>query len=170
MIKNKKFEMNMQKKLKNFTAKPDPSTGIIKPFRNDDPNTYPVNQKETLSAWDVVLKSARNDIKKGDYSGISKVKKILNDDYKKSGGEWMNDEEKKLIGKFKPKIPYEPINFNLNLDITKSRLNLERVRKEMAISKVQDDIDRKKFLKKINSNRRTENSGLAYLINPIEEI
>ena len=23
MIKNKKFEMNMQKKLKNFTAKPD---------------------------------------------------------------------------------------------------------------------------------------------------
>ena len=40
----------------------------------------------------------------------------------------------------------------------------------MAISKIQDDIDRKKFLKKINSNRRTENSGLAYLINPIEEI
>ena len=62
------------------------------------------------------------------------------------------------------------MKFNLNLDITKSRLNFERVRKEMAISKVQDDIDRKKFLKKINSNRRTENSGLAYLINPIEEI
>ena len=39
-----------------------------------------------------------------------------------------------------------------------------------TLSKVQDDIDRKKFLKKINSNRRTENSGLAYLINPIEEI
>jgi hypothetical protein len=170
MIKNKKFEMNMQKKLKNFTAKPDPSTGIIKPFKNDDPNTYPVNQKETLSAWDVVLKSARNDIKKGDYSGISKVKKILNDDYKKSGGEWMNDEEKKLIGRFKSKIPYEPMNFNLNLDITKNRLLVEQRREEMAISKVQDDIDRKKFLKKINSNRRTKNSGLACLINPIEEI
>jgi len=170
MIRDKKFEMNMQKKSKNFTAKPDPSKGIIKPFRNDDPNTYPVNQKETLSAWDVVLKSARNDIKKGDYSSISKVKKILNDDYKKSGGEWMNDEEKKLIGKFKPKIPYEPMNFNLNLDITKSRLNFERVRKEMAISKAQDDIDRKKFLKKINSNRHTENSGLAYLIDPKGDI
>mgnify|MGYP006138828971 FL=1 len=82
----------------------------------------------------------------------------------------MNDEEKKLIGKFKPKIPYEPMNFNLNLDITKNRLLVEQRREEMAISKVQDDIDRKKFLKKINSNRRTENSGLAYLINPIEEI
>ena len=116
------------------------------------------------------LKSARNDIKKGDYSGISKVKKILNDDYNKSGGEWMNDEEKKLIGKFKPKIPYEPMNFNLNLDITKNRLLVEQRREEMAISKVQDDIDRKKFLKKINSNRHTGNSGLAYLINPIEEI
>ena len=82
----------------------------------------------------------------------------------------MNDEEKKLIGKFKPKILYEPMNFNLNLDITKNRLLVEQRREEMAISKVQDDIDRKKFLKKINSNRRTENSGLAYLINPIEEI
>ena len=58
----------------------------------------------------------------------------------------MNDEEKKLIGKFKLKIPYEPMNFNLNLDIIKSRLHFERVRKEMPISKVQDDIDRKKLI------------------------
>jgi len=166
MIKNKKFEMNMQKKLKNFTAKPDPSTGIIKPFKNDDPNTYPVNQKETLSAWDVVLKSARNDIKKGDYSGISKVKKILNDDYKKSGGEWMNDEEKKLIGKFKPKIPYEPMNFNLNLDITKNRLLVEQRREEAERMKQEIDSDRKIFEKKI---RRGENQGLAYLIDPKEK-
>ena len=34
----------------------------------------------------------------------------------------------------------------------------------------QSTINTYKFLKKINSNRRTENSGLAYLINPIEEI
>ena len=133
MIKDKKFEV--QKKLKNFTAKPDPSKGIIKPFRNDDPNTYLVNQKETLLAWDVVLKSAHNDIKKGDYSGISKVKKILNDDYKKSGGEWMNDEEKKLIKKDKPKKVFEPVKIDINLDITKSRLNLERIRAELNFLK-----------------------------------
>ena len=133
MIKDKKFEM--QKKLKNFTAKLDPSKGIIKPFRNDDPNTYLVNQKETLLAWDVVLKSARNDIKKDDYSGISKVKKILNDDYKKSGGEWMNDEEKKLIKKDKPKKVFEPVKIDINLDITKSRLNLERIRAELNFLK-----------------------------------
>jgi len=133
MIKDKKFEM--QKKLKNFTAKPDPSKGIIKPFRNDDPNTYPVNQKETLLAWDVVLKSARNDLKKNDYSGISKVKKILNDDYKRSGGEWMDDKEKKLIKKDRPKKVYEPVKIDINLDITKSRLNLERIRAELNFLK-----------------------------------
>jgi hypothetical protein len=127
------------------TPKPNPSKGIIKPFDNLNPESYPVNQKETLSAWDVVLKSARNDFKKGDYSGISKVKKILNDDYKKSGGEWMNDEEKKLIGKFKPKIPYEPINFNL--DITKNRLLVEKRREEIQRMKQSIDDDRK-FLKK----------------------
>ena len=84
---------------------------------------------------------------------------------------WMDDEELKLIKKYKPKYnPYQPMNFDLNLDITKSRLNLERLRKEMAISKATDIDDKQKFLKKYNSDRRTEISGLPYLIDPIEEI
>ena len=97
--------------------------------------TYPVNQKETLLAWDVVLKSARNDLKKNDYSGISKVKKILNDDYKRSGGEWMDDKEKKLIKKDKLKKVFEPVKIDINLDITKSRLNLEKIRAELDFLK-----------------------------------
>jgi len=62
------------------------------------------------------------------------------------------------------------MNFDLNLDITKSRLNLERLRNELALSRAQDVEDKKKFLKKYNENRHTENSGLAYLIDPKGEI
>jgi hypothetical protein len=150
-----------QKNKKNFTAKPDPSKGIIKPFDNLNPASYPVNQKEDLSMWDMMKKSARNEIKKGNYSEMQRIKDTLNDDYKRSGGQWMNDEEKKLIGKYKPKYNSEPMKFDINLDITQSRLHLEKRREEAERMKQEIDSDRKIFEKKI---RRGENQGLASII------
>ena len=163
---NKKEEEAKQKNKKNFTAKPDPSKGIIKPFDNLNPASYPVNQKEDLSMWDMMKKSARNEIKKGNYSEMQRIKDTLNDDYKRSGGQWMNDEEKKLIGKYKPKYNSEPMKFDINLDITQSRLHLEKRREEAERMKQEIDSDRKIFEKKI---RRGENQGLAYLIDPKEK-
>jgi|TARA_B110000459_G_scaffold72062_1_gene80906 hypothetical protein len=163
---NKKEEEVRQKNKKNFTAKPDPSKGIIKPFDNLNPASYPVNQKEDLSMWDMMKKSARNEIKKGNYSEMQRIKDTLNDDYKRSGGQWMNDEEKKLIGKYKPKYNSEPMKFDINLDITQSRLHLEKRREEAERMKQEIDSDRKIFEKKI---RRGENQGLAYLIDPKEK-
>jgi hypothetical protein len=163
---NKKEEEARQKNKKIFTAKPDPSKGIIKPFDNLNPASYPVNQKEDLSMWDMMKKSARNEIKKGNYSEMQRIKDTLNDDYKRSGGQWMNDEEKKLIGKYKPKYNSEPMKFDINLDITQSRLHLEKRREEAERMKQEIDSDRKIFEKKI---RRGENQGLAYLIDPKEK-
>ena len=163
---NKKEEEVRQKNKKNFTAKPDPSKGIIKPFDNLNPASYPVNQKEDLSMWDMMKKSARNEIKKGNYSEMQRIKDTLNDDYKRSGGQWMNDEEKKLIGKYKSKYNSEPMKFDINLDITQSRLHLEKRREEAERMKQEIDSDRKIFEKKI---RRGENQGLAYLIDPKEK-
>ena len=163
---NKKEEEARQKNKKNFTAKPDPSKGIIKPFDNLNPASYPVNQKEDLSMWDMMKKSARNEIKKGNYSEMQRIKDTLNDDYKRSGGQWMNDEEKKLIGKYKPKYNSEPMKFDINLDITQSRLHLEKRREEAERMKQEIDSDRRIFEKKI---RRGENQGLAYLIDPKEK-
>ena len=163
---NKKEEEAKQKNKKIFTAKPDPSKGIIKPFDNLNPASYPVNQKEDLSMWDMMKKSARNEIKKGNYSEMQRIKDTLNDDYKRSGGQWMNDEEKKLIGKYKPKYNSEPMKFDINLDITQSRLHLEKRREEAERMKQEIDSDRKIFEKKI---RRGENQGLAYLIDPKEK-
>mgnify|MGYP003126364760 FL=1 len=156
-----------QKNKKIFTAKPDPSKGRIKPFDNNDPSSYPKNQKEDLSMWELMVKSARNEIKKGNYSEMQRIKDTLNDDYKRSGGQWMNDEEKKLIGKYKPKYSGEPMKIDLNLDITSSRINLEKRREIATRMKQEIDVDRKNFEKKI---RRGENQGLASIINSIEEI
>ena len=156
-----------QKNKKIFTAKPDPSKGRIKPFDNNDPSSYPKNQKEDLSMWELMVKSARNEIKKGNYSEMQRIKDTLNDDYKRSGGQWMNDEEKKLIGKYKPKYNSEPMKFDINLDIASSRINLEKRREIATRMKQEIDVDRKNFEKKI---RRGENQGLASIINSIEEI
>ena len=74
---NKKEEEVKQKKLKNFTAKPDPSKGIIKPFRNDDPSSYLSAQSEEMSMWDMMKKSAREEIKRGNYSEMRKIKETI---------------------------------------------------------------------------------------------
>ena len=155
-----------QKNKKNFTAKPDPSKGIIKPFDNLIPASYPVNQKEDLSMWDLMKKSARNEIKKGNHSEMKQIKELLHDDYKRSGGQWMTDDEKKLIGQYKSKGTIEPMKINLNLDITKNRLLVEKRREEIQRMKQSIDDDRKIFEKKL---RRGENQGLAYLIDPKEK-
>ena len=155
------------KNKKIFAAKPDEKKGIIKPFDNNDPSTFPKNQKENLSTWDAVKKSARNEIKRGNYSEMRELKKTLMDDYKRSGGKWMNDEEKKLIGKYKPKHNTEPMKLDLNMDITNSRMNLEKRRELSTRMKQEMESDRKNFQKKV---RRGENSGLASILNPIEEI
>ena len=161
------YEEANQKNKKFFTAKPDPSKGKIKPYRNDDPSTYPKNQKENLNTWDLMVKSARNEIKKGNYSEMREIKNTLMNDYKRSGGEWMNDEEKKLIGKYKPKYSGEPMKLDLNMDIASSRLNLEKKRELVKNMNQEIDVDRKNFLKNL---RRGENSGLASILNSIEEI
>ena len=144
-----------QKNKKILPAKPDEKKGIIKPYRNDDPSTYPKNQKDEMSLWDMMKESARMDAKKGDHSGMRQIKKTLHDDYKRSGGKWMSDEEKKMIGKHT--LP-EPIKLNLE-PITKGRLLLE----EMEADNKRLEEQRKKIFEKKQSDENI--GGLAYLLN-----
>jgi hypothetical protein len=149
----KEYKAN-QKNKKILPAKPDEKKGIIKPFRNDDSSTYPVNQKDKMSMWDMMKESARIDARKGDYSGMRQIKKTLHDDYKKSGGKWMNDEEKKMIGKYKQP---EPINVDLTT-INKGRLLLQQMREDDKRLAEQ----RKKIFEKNSSHENI--GGLAYLL------
>ena len=144
-----------QKNKKILPAKPDEKKGIIKPYRNDDPSTYPKNQKDEMSMWDMMKESARMDARKGDYTGMRQIKKTLHDDYKKSGGKWMSDEEKKMIGKHT--LP-EPIKLDLST-VSKGRLLLEQMREDDKRLAEQ----RKKIFEKKQSNENI--GGLAYLLN-----
>ena len=144
-----------QKNKKIFTAKPDEKKGIIKPYRNDDSSTYPKNQKDEMSLWEMMKESARMDARKGDYSGMRQIKKTLHDDYKRSGGKWMNDEEKKMIGRYKQP---EPINIDLTT-INKGRLLLEKMRED---DKRLEEQKRKIFEKNLSHEKV---GGLAYLLN-----
>ena len=108
-----------------------------------------------MSLWEMMKESARMDARKGDYSGMRQIKKTLHDDYKRSGGKWMNDEEKKMIGRYKQP---EPINIDLTT-INKGRLLLEKMRED---DKRLEEQKRKIFEKNLSHEKV---GGLAYLLN-----
>jgi hypothetical protein len=163
MEKNKKF--NMDKHVVDTLNKYEDGADIMQQVINYSPTKVhqknkkilpvkPVVKKE-MSMWDMMKESARMDAKKGDHSGMRQIKKTLHDDYKKSGGKWMNDEEKKMIGKHT--LP-EPIKLNLE-PITKGRLLLQ----EMEADNKRLEEQRKKIFEKKQSDENI--GGLAYLLN-----
>ena len=144
----------MEKNKKILPVKPDEKKGMIKPYRNDDPSTYPTNQKDNMSMWDMMKESARIDARKGDRTGMRRIKQTLHDDYKRSGGKWMNDEELKMIGKFKHP---EPMKIDLE-SISRGRLILDEIRRDNK----RLDEQRKKIFEKKQSDENI--GGLAYLL------
>ena len=162
MEKNKKF--NMDKHVVDTLNKYEDGPDIMQQVINYSPTKIPQKNKKILpkkdkkmnmSMWDMMKESARMDAKKGDHSGMRQIKKTLHDDYKRSGGKWMSDEEKKMIGKHT--LP-EPIKLNLE-PITKGRLLLE----EMEADNKRLEEQRKKIFEKKQSNENI--GGLAYLLN-----
>ena len=119
----------------------------------------PKDNKDKMSLWDMMKESARMDAKKGDHSGMRQIKKTLHDDYKRSDGKWMSDEEKKMIGKYKQP---EPIKLDLST-VTKGRLLLQQMREDDKRLEEQ----RKKIFEKKQSNENI--GGLAYLLNTYKQ-
>lgn len=122
---------------------------MIKQFRSDDPNTYPLKQKIILNDWDEILDAAKDKANKGDFKALNQVKKLLREEYKNSGGDWISTEEKKLAN-INQSIPSE-INFNEFSDITKSRIFLEKLRnRNIEVGKNKESL-KKKYLEGIPS-------------------
>jgi len=136
----------------------DDGRPLIKKFRNDDPSTYLSAQKPVMDTWDLLKKSAQVSAAKGDYSELKDIKQTLREQYQKNGGQWMSDDEKKLINKYKSP---EPIKINID-GITKGRMMLERMREE---DKRLEQQKKKIFEKKLSHENI---SGLAYLLNTKE--
>lgn len=122
---------------------------MIKQFRSDDPNTYPLKQKNILNDWDEILDAAKDKANKGDFKALNQVKKLLREEYKNTGGDWISTEEKKLAN-INQSIPSE-INFNEFSDITKSRIFLEKLRnRNIEVGKNKESL-KKKYLEGIPS-------------------
>jgi|TARA_B100001964_G_scaffold235490_1_gene295660 deoxyribodipyrimidine photolyase-like uncharacterized protein len=155
---SKQHALDVNKHIEDTVRKFEGGKPLIKKFRNDDPSTYLSAQKPVMDTWDLLKKSAQLSAAKGDYSEMRDIKQTLREQYTKNGGQWMSDDEKKLINKYKSP---EPVQINID-GITKGRLMLEQIREEDKRLEEQ----KKKIFEK---NKSHENiSGLAYLLNTKE--
>jgi len=71
-----------------------------KPFKSEDPSTYPMNQKKSMSQWEAVLDQAKNPKSREDRISAKQTRNILREKYKdKTQRKYLGDDELKLIGK-----------------------------------------------------------------------
>ena len=73
-----------------------------KPFKSEDPSSYPMNQGKTLSLWEIMVNDAKNPKDKYDRESAASVKKTIWENYNKPNmRQYLGDDELKLIGKHK---------------------------------------------------------------------
>jgi len=81
-----------------------------KPFKNDDPTTYPSNQSKNISTWEILVNDAKNPKTKDDRIQAREVRATILEKYKdKNTRKSLGDDELKLIGKHKSQIKYPEI-------------------------------------------------------------
>jgi len=71
-----------------------------KQFKNEDPSTYPMNQKKTLNTWETMLEIAKNPKTKEDREIANGYKRMINKDYynpKRRG--LLSEGDLKFVGK-----------------------------------------------------------------------
>ena len=71
-----------------------------KPFRNDDPSSYPSNQKKTMNTWELMMETAKNPKTKEDRIEAKEVRQTIYKDWNKPKmRKYLGEDELKLIGK-----------------------------------------------------------------------
>ena len=84
-----------------------------KKFDNNDPSTYPSNQKKTMSTWEAMMELAKNPKDRDDRLEAGEIRKTILKNYRDPVmRKYLGDDELKLIGKHKsqlvPKIISKP--------------------------------------------------------------
>jgi hypothetical protein len=99
---NGPFSQEVKRQIKDGTYGPGNKKDIVrpKPFKNEDPSTYPMNQKKTLNTWETMLEIAKNPKTKEDREIANGYKRMINKDYynPKMRG-LLGDDELKFVGK-----------------------------------------------------------------------
>ena len=74
-------------------------------FKNDDPSTYPSNQKKTMNTWELMMELAKNPKNRDDRLQAGEMRKTILKNYKNPVmREHLGDDELKLIGKHKSQL------------------------------------------------------------------
>ena len=113
---NGPFSMEVKRQIKDGTYGPGnkPDNDIInqvidyspnkikrpKQFKNEDPSTYPMNQKKTLNTWEAMLEVAKNPKTPEDRKIANEYKRMIHKDYynpKRRG--LLSEEDLKFVGK-----------------------------------------------------------------------
>ena len=90
-----------------------------KQFKNEDPSTYPMNQKKTLNTWEAMLEVAKNPKTPEDRKIANEYKRMIHKDYynpKRRG--LLSEEDLKFVGKHhsqrvkKPEIKIPTVDIN----------------------------------------------------------
>ena len=83
-----------------------------KKFQNDDPSTYPMNQKKTMGTWEIMMELAKNPKTKDDRIQAKEVRQTIYKHWNNpKARKTLGEDELKLIGKHKsqriPQVDYK---------------------------------------------------------------
>ncbi len=77
----------------------------LKPFKNNDPSTYPSAQKKTLNTWEAMLELAKNPKNRDDRLEAGEMRKTILKNYRDPVmRKHLGDDELKLIGKHRSQL------------------------------------------------------------------
>tara|TARA_R110000824_G_scaffold243407_1_gene432050 strand:+ start:467 stop:1156 length:690 start_codon:yes stop_codon:yes gene_type:complete len=103
-----------------------------KQFRNEDPSSYPMNQKKTLNTWETMLAVAKNPKTKEDREEANHYKRMINKDYyNHKTRKFLGEEELKFIGKHpsqrvkQPEIKIPSVDLNYKPYVSEPTPSLE---------------------------------------------
>ena len=87
-----------------------------KKFQNDDPSTYPMNQKKTMGTWEIMMELAKNPKTRDDRLDAKEVRKRIYETYKDpKARKNLGEDELKLIGKHKSQRIYPKVDTMLTV-------------------------------------------------------
>tara|TARA_R110001632_G_scaffold146050_1_gene262933 strand:+ start:426 stop:1376 length:951 start_codon:yes stop_codon:yes gene_type:complete len=118
---NGPFSMEVKRQIKDGTYGPGNKKDIVrpKPFKNEDPSTYPMNQKREMNMFEQLLSTVKNPKTKEDREQAQQFKRMIRKDYyNPKMRQWLGDEELKFIGKHpsqrikKPEVKIPTIDIN----------------------------------------------------------
>jgi len=145
---NGPFSMEVKRQIKEGTYGPGNKRDIVdqvidyspnkiqrpKKFKNEDPSTYPMNQKKTLNTWEAMLEVAKNPKTLEDRKIANEYKRMIHKDYyNPKRRSLLSEDELKFVGKHpsqrvkQPEIKTPTVDLNYKPYVSEPTPPLEEV-------------------------------------------